>query len=165
MELILVLVLVATLTTLATPTLSGFARRAALEDTGNALLSLTQRAQTRAVHEAITHRVVFDLEQREARLEVGAGESDDDDAGDIGVEAVTWDRSIAVTSDIETSGFDRFTINFEPSGLVTPGGIVLEQEGRFIALSCDAATDSYRIYTPSELTGRTAEGVLDAARR
>lgn len=163
LELILVLVLIAVLTTLATPALSGFARRAALDDTAVSLLLLIQQAQTRAVHTATTHRVVFDLDQREAWVDT-VGEEGYEHVVGAGVETVTWGRSITLTADIEPNGYERLTLSFEPTGLVTPGSIVIEQDGSFVALTCDAPTERYRLLTPSELLGRNAEGVLNAMR-
>lgn len=162
-ELILVLVLIAVITAVATPALRGFARRAALDDTAAAMLTLTQQAYSRAAHEAIPHRVVFDLAEHRAWLEQ-IGDEGYEEVTATGVEPVTWGRTVTLASDIEQNGYETLTIEFHPTGLVTPGSVVIEQDGHFVALTCDAATERYRLVTLSELTEDDTKGVLDAMR-
>ena len=163
LELILVLVLIATLTTLATPALSGFARRAALDNTAVELFTLTQQAQTRAIHEANTYRVVINLEQREAYIEHIGDEGYEQTVG-TGVESVQWNNTIEIDTDVEKSGYNEIMLYFEPTGLVTPGTVIVEQEDRFVVITCEAATERYRIMGKSEVKGLEAQEVLNALR-
>ena len=119
-ELILVLMLIAVLTTLATPALRGFARRAALDDTAASLLALTQQAQTRAVHEAAPYRIVFSVDERRAWLE-HIGDEGYEAVDTSVVEPVTWGASVTIISDVAQDGDGQFVIAFEPTGLVSPG--------------------------------------------
>jgi type II secretion system protein H len=162
-ELILVLVLIAVLTALATPALRGFTRRAALDDTAAAMLTLTQQAQSRAAHEAVPYRVVFDLDERRSWLErIGDEGYEEVVANDV--EPITWGQSVTLVSDIDRDDDGQLAIGFQPTGLVTPGSVVIEQDGHFVALTCLAATQRYRLTTPADMAGRNAEGVLDAMR-
>lgn len=158
------LVLIALLTSLATPALSGFARRAALDDTAASLLALTQQAQSLAAHDAITYRVVIDHDLRTAWLDYLGGEGYQQDTI-AGVEPVTWGRSVNIISDLPQDGMASWGIIFQPTGLVTPGNIVMQQDDHLVALTCGAATERYRLVKTAELQGENAEGVLDALRR
>lgn len=167
MELILVLVLLATLTSLAAPALSRFAQHAALKDTAKSLLSLVQQAHTRAVYEATKQRVVIDLQTREAWLEDASTEKveqTDEHSEDGITDPVTWDKSIDIVTDIEPTGAELYVIECQPTGLNTPGVIVLQQEDRFAVLVCDSATERYRLMSVSKFNNRSAEEVLDAVR-
>ncbi len=164
LELILVLALFALVRAAATPALRSFARRGVLDDTAASLLALTQQAQTRAIHEAVVHRVVFDLAERRAWLEQ-AGEWGLEASPRPGTEPVDWGRTVTVASDISPSEYETVAIMFYPTGLVTPGSLVIEQGGHFVALTCDAAAERYRLLTVGDVSERDdAEGVLGAIR-
>lgn len=163
MELILVLVLIAVLTTLATPSLRGFTQRAALADTAASLLTLTQQAQTRATHQAVPYRVVIDTEERAAWLEC-VGDEGYETIEPSGAEPVRWESKVTLVTDLERTDGGLSAITCQPNGVTTPGGIVLEQDGRFVALQCIAATERYRIISVPDDSARNAEGVLDAMR-
>lgn len=162
-ELILVLVLIAIITTAATPALRGFTQRGSLDDAAAALLTLTQQAQTRAAHESIPYRVVFDLDGHTAWLEK-VGDGGYEPVNETGTEPVTWNAALTIVSDIEPDIYQQLIINFDPTGLVTPGSFVLERDHYLLALTCDAATGRYRLVTPTEQTNQDAQGALDAMR-
>ncbi len=162
-ELILVLVLIAVLTTLATPSLRGFARRAALDDTAASLLTLAEQARTRAAHEAVPHRVVFDLDQHIAWLE-HIGDEGFEEVNASGVEPVQWGASVKIVAELDLTQDGLPAINCQPNGLTSLGCVVIEQEGQFVVLICDTPTARFRIITPQRDSTRNAEGVLDAMR-
>lgn len=162
-ELILVLVLIAIITTAATPALRGFTQRGSLDDAAAALLALTQQAQTRSAHESVPYRIVFNLDAHTAWLEK-IGDEGYELIDTTGIEPVTWNRELTVASDIEPDIYQLLIINFEPTGLVTPGNIVLEQNHHLLALTCDAATERYRLVTPAYQTNQDAEDALNAMR-
>jgi len=161
--LILVLALIAILTTLAAPALSGFARRAELDNAAASLLALTRQANTRAIHEAELYRVVFDVKQQAAWLET-TGDEGFEVAIHPGADPVTWADSIAVASDLETYDFDRFAIAVQPNGLMISGSVVLEQGGRYVALTSEASTEPYRLLTSRDFESLDIEGGLHAFR-
>lgn len=162
-ELILVLVLIAIITTAATPALRGFSQRGSLDDAAVALLAMTRQAQTRAAHESVPYRVVFDLDAHTAWLEK-IGDQGYEPVDEAGVEPVMWNRALTIVSDIEPDIYQQLIINFDPTGLVTPGSFVLERDHHLLALTCDAATESYRLVTPARQTNQDAQGALDAMR-
>ncbi len=162
-ELILVLVLIAIITTAATPALRGFTQRGSLDDAAAALLALTQQAQTRAAHEAIPYRVVFDLDAHAAWLEK-IGDEGYQRVDEPGVEPVAWNAALMIVSNIEPDIHQQRIINFDPTGLVTPGSFILERDNHLLALTCDAATEHYRLVTPTHQTSKDAQEALDAMR-
>lgn len=162
-ELILVLVLIALITTAATPALRGFTQRGSLDDAAAALLSLTRQAQTRAAHESVPYRIVFNLDTHTAWLEK-IGDEGYEIVDEAGVEPVTWNRELTIVSDIEPDIYQQLIINFDPTGLVTPGSFVLERDHHLLALTCDAATERYRLVTPTKQTNQDAQEALDAMR-
>lgn len=162
-ELILVLVLIALITTAATPALRGFTQRGSLDDAAAALLALTRQAQTRAAHESVPYRIVFNLDAHTAWLEK-IGDEGYEIINETGVEPITWNRELTIVSDIELDIYQQLIINFDPTGLVTPGSFVLERDRHLLALTCDAATERYRLVTPARQTNQDAQEALDAMR-
>jgi type II secretion system protein H len=162
-ELILVLVLIALITTAATPALRGFTQRGSLDDAAAALLTLTRQAQTRAAHESVPYRIVFNLDAHTAWLEK-IGDEGFEIIDETGVEPITWNRELTIASDIEPDIYQQLVINFDPTGLVTPGSFVLERDRHLLALTCDAATERYRLVTPARQTNQDAQEALDAMR-
>ncbi len=100
MELILVLVIMATLAGVALPSMLGVRDKAAVDDAATGLLSLMHQAQALAVRDAAAHRVVIDTLDAQAWIErrdpTGYTRLNGDDT-------LTWDSRCLVKLDLPRS--------------------------------------------------------------
>lgn len=122
-ELILVLALLAIVTSLAAPSLSRFFRGRALDSEARQLLSVTHAAQSRAVAEGFPVLVWIDSQQRQygLQLETSSQNSRGQDA-DPKAEEFSYDESLNLemmdASPMTVNGRSVAAIRFEPDGLV-----------------------------------------------
>lgn len=149
LELILVMVILATVLAMAAPSLRGFFTSRRGDDAAAQILALTQFARSQAVSEGIAYRLNFDTQEQTCwltaqkagayeRLETGFGK------------AYTIPKDLIIElEDVEQDEHDVF-LAFTPYGTVTAGTVrLIDRRGRALQISCPTVTESFSI-TESE---------------
>lgn len=120
-ELILVLTLLAILTSLATPSLSSFFRGRALDSEARQLLSLTHAAQSRAVSEGFPMLLWIDSQGHD----YGVVEEASSQNGDPKAEEFAFDEKLQIeavgASPLPVNGRSLPAIRFLPDGTIDEG--------------------------------------------
>ncbi len=153
LELIVVMVILATVLALAGPSLRGFFGSRQLPDTAAHLLALTQLARSQAISEGIIYRLNFNTSQREywltawkkggfRELETSAGRKH------------TLPKDMVLELDnLAQSGQDMY-VEFMPDGTATAGTIrLIERSGRTLEVACPTVTESYYIIERDDTYG------------
>lgn len=145
LELLLVLLIIATMMAVVAPALRRLGQRSRLDAAAVLLVSLLNEARTRAITQGTPCQAVVDPSTRRCWLAArGAGGFARPAAAHGRVHALDPRLAFAWSGPVRPSG--DFTIQFEPDGRVQVGRItVSEGSGRSIAVTCRSPAEPYRI--------------------
>ena len=153
LELILVLVIMATVLALAGPSLRGFFSSRQLQDTASQILSLTQLARSQAISEGIIYRLNFSTTQRVYWLTSWQKGSFREIRTGYGRTYKLPKDMILELDNLGQEGSDRF-VEFRPEGTATAGTIrLIERSGRTLEVACPTITESFYIIERDDTYG------------
>jgi type II secretion system protein H len=145
LELIVVMVILATVLALAGPSLRGFFGSRQLQDTAAEILAMTQFARSQAISEGVIYRLNFNTTERTywltawkkgsfLRLETNTGRTH------------TLPKDMILELDNLGRDDQDMFVEFMPDGTATAGTIrLMERNGRTLEVACPTVTESYYI--------------------
>lgn len=160
LELILVLVVVATMLALVAPRLSGVTARSRIDSAAATTLAMMHECQQRAINEGTPHRLVLEPDERRAWIETLTPTGYQRPQASYAID-YEWDKALS----FEQEGFAEqgglWSIVFSPDGSAETAELRITQVGQDLRLlSARAATEPYRV-TVGEVDEVVAEGGFD----
>jgi prepilin-type N-terminal cleavage/methylation domain-containing protein len=153
LELILVLVILATVLALAGPSLRGFFGSRQLQDTASQILSLTQLARSQAISEGVIYRLNFNTSERIYWLTAWRKGSFHDLQSSFGRMFTLPKDMILELDNLGQDGQDMY-VEFLPDGTSTAGTIrLIERNGRTLEVACPTVTEAYYIIEREDTYG------------
>ena len=151
LELILVLVIVATMMTVVAPSLQRFYASRVVEDAAGHFLALCLRARSLAIDEARVYRLHADLQEREYWLTREDGGERERLATELG-RTFHWEPRIEVAWEGGTRSGSEAELVFHPDGRSQPAEVVFRgrREEDAVAVVCDAVSEPFRLDEPTE---------------
>jgi prepilin-type N-terminal cleavage/methylation domain-containing protein len=145
LELIIVMLILATVLGLAGPRLRGFFASRQLPDTAAQILALTQFARSQAISDGVVYRLNFSIIKRTYWLTVWQKGSFEDIRTDFG-RTYTFPKDMTIElENLEKEDADEF-LEFNPEGTATAGTVrISERSGRTLAVTCDTVTEPFCI--------------------
>ncbi|MFW6059138.1 MAG: prepilin-type N-terminal cleavage/methylation domain-containing protein [Phycisphaeraceae bacterium] len=145
LELILVLVITATLLGIAMVSLQRFHADRRVEDAAAHFMTVAQQARTRAIHEAAVYRLRVDLDAGEYWL-TRDGDRLESELG----QTFQWDRHVHVTwADPARTG-GEVELTFHPDGRSQTVAVLFQGRDHAIAVVRDAISEPMRMRQPTE---------------
>lgn len=150
LELVLVLVLLATAMAVVAPSFSGFRRGGELRDAADQFVALTRYARSQAAASGATHRIEIDEQKNTYRVLVQNGESYES----VGT---SWGRAFPLpegaTIRVNGSGSVK-TVDFHPTGRLDPVTVTIANaRGDSIAIIAPTPAEGFIVSkNPSEVT-------------
>ncbi|MEM7625066.1 MAG: prepilin-type N-terminal cleavage/methylation domain-containing protein [Planctomycetota bacterium] len=140
-ELILVLVIIATLVAVASPTLGRLHRKSKLDAAARTIVALHAEARSRALRDGRAYRVVIEPAEHRAWIEGQAAGGFTATADAAGREVVL-DKTITLEFDDAPEDNGLYFLVCRPDGMTQPTGIVLTGAGdREVLLYCPSASE------------------------
>lgn len=152
LELIVVMVLIATILAIASPSLRGFVSSRKLDEGTSQMLALMNHARSQAINEGVVIRFNLDEDAGEFWLTVQEGAEFVEIEDDFGRRFLLPENITAEwLTEMEMEDNATFTV-FYPTGRTQPGELRLTSiDGRIAELICESATEMYRARTIEEL--------------
>lgn len=151
LELILVMVIISTLLTIASPSLRGFFASRRINDAASNILSLIKLARSQSVNEGRVYRLNIDLDQRSYWLTAVEGGIFSELKTEFGRTFILPDDTVI---ELENENNDEPTENyilFYPEGWAQPGIIRLtDRRGDVIEIMSSSPLERYRVTIPEE---------------
>tara|TARA_Y100001933_G_scaffold264699_1_gene331903 strand:+ start:14481 stop:15050 length:570 start_codon:yes stop_codon:yes gene_type:complete len=124
-ELIVVLVILSTVLGMLAPNLRGFFFAHQTHEKALHLMALMRHARSQAVTQGITHRLTFNLADRQYILQQQV-DGQYVSLGDSLGQTFTWPDTVELTFEADVEQNDPIYLIFKPQGTVTPGKITLK---------------------------------------
>jgi len=152
LELILVLLIISVVLAMAAPSLRGFVRGRRTADAASQLLAMTQWARSQAAAEGCLYRLNVDAQAGTYWLSVERGGAFVKLDGEYGRHFRLPD---GVTASLETPANNSAAyIRFRPNGRCDEATIELRgRQGEVFRVTCDSATERFRIASAEETKG------------
>lgn len=145
LELILVMLILATVLAMAAPSLRGFFGSRQSEDAAAQILALTQFARSQAISEGVVYRLNFDTTDRVYWLTVRTSGLYKELETEFGQVFTLPKDMIVELEDIEREDGEVF-VEFTPQGIVTAATIrLIDRAGRALEVTCPTVTESFSI--------------------
>ncbi len=162
LELIIVMIIMATLLAAASPSLRGFYSHQQISNVAGQFVALTQFARNAAINEGRIYRLNLDVDARIYGLTVQDGGLFIEPDHPLGMIFDLPDEIEAFWVETDLVASDRQFVTFYPSGRVEPAGIrLIGRSGEVIDVICATATDRFRALSEEEslaLQQRLAQG-------
>ena len=146
-ELLLVMVILATIAALSTPALRGFNRSRLLPNTAQELVNTLRWCQIQAIREGVTYRLNLDTQG-------GTWSVTKDDGTELNFTAVETDfipevytlpQGISISTDITQTKDGGEYVSFSPGGRCEMGTITLHSENVSVDVTVDTPLGTYHI--------------------
>jgi len=146
-ELLLVMVILATIAALATPALRGFNRSRLLPNTAQELVTTARWCQIQAISEGLTYRLNFDAGAGTwyVTKDDGTGINFSPVATSLVPEVFTLPEGISMEPVIPQAKDGGVYISFDPGGRCDLGSITLRSESVAVVITCDTPMGSYYV--------------------
>lgn len=161
-ELILVLVIIATLIAVASPALGRLNRKSKLDGVARTIVALHAEARSRALREGKTYRVVIEPEERLAWIETQAAGGYAPTADTAGRE-VTLDKTVTMEFDNVLEDGGEYFLKCRPDGVTQASTTITltTREGREVLLYYPSASEALVIGQPGDDTEPTWGGDIE----
>jgi type II secretion system protein H len=145
LELIVVMLIMATVLALAGPSLRGFFGSRQLQDTAAHVLALTQYARSQAISEGIIYRLNFSTSQKTYWITAWRRGTFRQLQTEMGRTYTVPKDLILEIDDLGREGQDNF-VEFLPDGTATAATIrLIERSGRTLEVACPTVTEFFHV--------------------
>ncbi len=137
-ELILVLVIMATVMALAAPTLRGWSKGSRLRNSADEFIAATRWARSRAASDGSNYVIAIDKQNNTYKVQVQNGQTYSDADGQFAA-AVTLPEGSKIDSTSDS-------ITFYPTGRVQPATVkITADDGETIAVQCASPAEEFAV--------------------
>jgi type II secretion system protein H len=149
LELVLVMMVIATVLAMAAPSLRGWHKGSKLKDAAAEFITLTELARTRSVSSTTVHRLMVDAGSGRCFLAVQNGQQGFEEIRDeLSGFSLPEGYRIDMT---EPSGARRDSVDFFPTGRTQEARVrITSPEGETADIQCATPTEGFRALAPGE---------------
>jgi type II secretion system protein H len=149
LELVLVMVILALMFALASPSLRGWSRGQTVRNSGDEFVALTRLARSQAIADATTYRLNVDAAAGQYWLTKQSGTSFVDVASDIGHKFSVPENGQIRMSNSQNAQATYF--DFLSTGRCDPGQVVItDDEKNSVTAQCDSPAENFYVVNPQQ---------------
>ncbi len=145
LELILVMIILATVLAMAAPSLRGFLATSKLNDISDYILAMTRYAKTQAVFEARYYRVNFDPYENRCWISSLTESQHEPLKNNFGNDLLIPSEIELIFENVQRED-SIYYFEFNPRGYSRQGSVILkDNQDRMIEVACDSPSEPYEI--------------------